>query len=115
VNLGSWLGSHLKKKIADTLISDTTYFKMNKPRVLVFLKAWTGDIEPFDILEEAWVQISGVPPKWCNWRSFRQISSTLGDMVEVDWNSLFANFFGMVRIKKPTRMFLRSLRKECLR
>jgi hypothetical protein len=25
---------------------------MNKPGVLVSLKAWTGDIEPYDILEE---------------------------------------------------------------
>jgi hypothetical protein len=30
-----------QKQIADTLISDITYFKMNKPGVLVSLKAWT--------------------------------------------------------------------------
>jgi hypothetical protein len=41
-----------QKKIADTLISDTTFFRMSKPRVLVSLKAWTRDIEPYDILEE---------------------------------------------------------------
>jgi hypothetical protein len=30
-----------QKQIANTLISDITYFKMNKPDVLVSLKAWT--------------------------------------------------------------------------
>jgi hypothetical protein len=30
---------------------------------------------------------------------FNQTTSTLGRMVEIDWNSLFSNFFRMVRIK----------------
>jgi hypothetical protein len=54
------------KQIANTLISDITYVKLEKERVLVSLKAWVGDIEPFDVLEEVWVQIRGVPPKWSN-------------------------------------------------
>jgi hypothetical protein len=45
------------------------------------------------------VHVSGIPPKWSNWKSFQQISSTLGRMMEVDWNSLFISFFSMVRIK----------------
>jgi hypothetical protein len=52
------------KKLANTLISDITYVKMKKAGVLVSLKAWSGDIEPYDVLEEVWIQISGVPPKW---------------------------------------------------
>jgi hypothetical protein len=87
------------KQVAATLISDTTYFKMCKEGVLVSLKAWNGDIDPYDSLEEAWVQISGVPPKWCNWKTFIQIASSLGKMIEIDCNSLFTSFFGMVRIK----------------
>jgi hypothetical protein len=54
------------KQIANTLISDITYVKLKKERVLVSLKAWAGDIEPFDVLEEVWVQIRGVPPKCSN-------------------------------------------------
>jgi hypothetical protein len=58
------------KQIAATLILDITYFKMKKEGVLVSLKAWTGDVEPYEALEESWVQISGVPPpplpKWSN-------------------------------------------------
>jgi hypothetical protein len=67
--------------------------------VLVSLKAWTRDVEPYANLEEAWVQIRGVPPKWSNWRMSCQIASSLGKMVEINWNSLFSSFFRMVRIK----------------
>jgi hypothetical protein len=52
------------KQIASTLISDTTYFKMKKEGVLVSLKAWTGDIEPYDTLDEVWVEVGGIPTKW---------------------------------------------------
>jgi hypothetical protein len=50
------------KQVVATLISDTTYFKMKKVGVLVSLKAWTGDIDPYDSLEELWVQFNGIPP-----------------------------------------------------
>jgi hypothetical protein len=65
----------------------------------VSLSAWTGDIDPYDVLDEVWVQISGIPPKWSNWKTFNQVDSSLGRLLEVDWNSLFASFFGMVRVK----------------
>jgi hypothetical protein len=87
------------KQIATTLISDITYFKMHKEGVLVSLSAWTGDIDPYDVLDEVWVQISGIPPKWSTWKTFRHISSSLGRMLEVDWNSQFSSFFGKVRMK----------------
>jgi hypothetical protein len=87
------------RKIVDTLISDITYFRMKKEEVLVSLKAWIRDIEPYDVLEEAWVQISGIPPKWSNWNTFRQITSSLGKMVKVDWSALFSSFFGLIRVK----------------
>jgi hypothetical protein len=50
------------KKISKTVIYDTTYFKLRKDGVLVSLKAWTGDIGPYDVLEEVWIQVSGIPP-----------------------------------------------------
>jgi hypothetical protein len=28
----------------------------------VSLKAWTGDIDPYDSLDEMWIQISAIPP-----------------------------------------------------
>jgi hypothetical protein len=72
------------KQIAKTLISDTTYFKLRKEGVLVSLKAWTGDIKPLDTLEEVWIQVKGVPPKWSTWRSFRQIASCVGKLLKID-------------------------------
>jgi hypothetical protein len=54
------------KQVSATLISDTTYFKLKKEGVLVSLKAWSGDIEPYNSLDLVWVQIRGVPPKWSN-------------------------------------------------
>jgi hypothetical protein len=51
------------KQITSTLISDITYFNMKKEGVLVSLKAWTGDIDPYDSLEEVWIQMSGIPPQ----------------------------------------------------
>jgi hypothetical protein len=36
----------------------------------VSLKAWTGDIDPYDSLEEAWIQMSGIPSKWSNWKTY---------------------------------------------
>jgi hypothetical protein len=50
-------------------------------------------------LEIIWVQIRGVPPKWSNWKCFRQIASSIGKMLEIDWTSLFSSFFSMVRVK----------------
>jgi hypothetical protein len=87
------------KQISATLISDITYFKMKKDGVLVSLKAWDGEIKPYDTLQETWVQISGIPPKWTNWRTLRQVSSSLGKLLEVDQNSLFSSFFSTVRVK----------------
>jgi hypothetical protein len=87
------------KSVSTILISKTTYFKMKKDSVLVSLKAWMGDIEPYDVLDEVWVQIRGVPPKWSSWRTFCQIASSLGKIIEIDWNSLFSGFFNMVRVK----------------
>jgi hypothetical protein len=49
------------KQIASTLISDITYFRMKKEGVLISLKAWTGDFEPYEAFEETWIQIRGVP------------------------------------------------------
>jgi hypothetical protein len=40
------------KQLADTLIFDTTYFKIRKEGVLVSLRDWKGDVEPYVFLYE---------------------------------------------------------------
>jgi len=63
------------------------------------LRVWNGNIEPISSLKEVWVQVRGIPPRWCDWVTLRQIASALGKLVEVDWQSLFGIYFAMIRIK----------------
>jgi hypothetical protein len=44
-----------QKHISATLISDVTYFRLKKEGVLVSLRDWIGDVEPYDELDEIWV------------------------------------------------------------
>jgi hypothetical protein len=44
-----------QKQISSTLIYDVTYFRLKKEGVLVSLRAWIGDVEPYDVLDEIWV------------------------------------------------------------
>jgi hypothetical protein len=59
-------------------------------------------------LTEVWVQIKGIPPKWVDWHTVREVASGIGLMVEVDWHTLFNSFFNMVRVKvqckNPTKV-----------
>lgn len=45
----------------------------------------------------------GIAPQWSDFSTFRQVGSTLGKLVEVDWNSLLTSYFEMVRIKIKCR------------
>ena len=48
------------------------------------LMVWNGDMEPISKLTKVWVQIRGIPPKWCDWVTVKQISSYMDMLVEVD-------------------------------
>jgi hypothetical protein len=52
---------------------------------------------------KTWIQLEGIPPKWCDWRGFAQMASGIGLMLEVDWSSLFKSFYEHVRIKVACR------------
>jgi hypothetical protein len=60
---------------------------------------WNGDVEPVGNLIEVWVQIRGIPPKWVDWDTIREVASILGLMIEVDWQAVFNSFFSLVRVK----------------
>jgi hypothetical protein len=45
------------------------------------------------------VQIIGVPSKWSDWVTIKEIASSLGKMNEIDWQTLFSSFFSVIRVK----------------
>lgn len=96
------------KKVEDIVMGDVIWFSLNKEGVMASLKVWDGEIKPIGRLIEAWVQVRGIPPKWCEWNVFQQVASSLGKLADIDWYSLLSNQFEMVRIKikckDPTRI-----------
>jgi hypothetical protein len=96
------------RKVENFVIGKASLFQLNKPKVVASLRLWNGDVEPVGSLIEVWVQIKGIPPKWVDWNTVREVASSLGLMIEMDWHSVFNNFFSSVRVKilckDPTRI-----------
>lgn len=74
-------------------------FNLRKEGVQVEVLKWLGDLKPYGELQDVWVQINGIPPRYCHWKVFAQIASGFGLMTEVDWATLFKSFYETVRIK----------------
>jgi hypothetical protein len=46
---------------------------------------WVEDLEQFSELKEVWIKMECIPPRWCDWRVFAQMSSGFGLLLEVNW------------------------------
>jgi hypothetical protein len=85
------------KKVED--MTDFNSFHLGKDGVLPSVKAWQGELEPYAKLDEVWIQIKGIPPKWCEWDVLDQFASSYGLLEEVDWQRLFGSFYETVRMR----------------
>jgi hypothetical protein len=85
------------KKVED--MADFNSFNLGKEGVLVSVKPWMGKLEPFAKLEEVWIKLKGIPPKWCVWVVFGQFASSYGLLEDVDWHGIFSSFYETVRMK----------------
>jgi hypothetical protein len=85
------------KKVTD--IMSLPSFNLRKVGVQVEVVEWVGDLDHFSVLKEVWIQVDGIPTKWCDYKVFSQIVSGFGLMVDVDWSSLFKSFYVKVRLK----------------
>lgn len=54
----------LDRKVEKLVIEKASMFDLNRPGVVGSLSVWDGDAEPIGRLDEVWVQIQGIPPKW---------------------------------------------------
>jgi hypothetical protein len=86
-------------KVERKVLGKATFFYLKNEEVMASLRVWNGDIEPVGQLEEVWVQITGIPPKWCDWITIKEIASSLGKLCEIDWQTLFSSFFSVVRVR----------------
>lgn len=89
-------------------------FNLRKEGVQVEILEQLGDLKPYGELQEVWVQLNGIPPKWCHWRVFAQIASGFGLMTEVDWSTLFKTFYETVRVKVACKDFIKIPRQRLL-
>jgi hypothetical protein len=89
------------RRVSD--IKNLSSFNLQKEGVQVEVMEWIGELEHFSELREVWMQLEGIPPRWCDWRMFAHMASSIGLLLEVDWSSLFKSFYGQVRLKIACR------------
>jgi hypothetical protein len=89
------------KKVAD--LKNLPSFNLRKEGVQVGVIKWIGDLDHFSSLTEVWIQVVGIPPKWCDWKVFAQLTYGLGLLMEEDWVFLFKYFYEKVRLKIDVR------------
>jgi hypothetical protein len=85
------------KRVED--MADFNSFNLGKQGVSVSVKPWQGELEPFAELEDVWIQLKGILPKWCEWSVFDQFASSYVILEDVDWQRIFSTFYETVRMK----------------
>lgn len=89
------------KKIQDLV--EYPSINLKKKGVTILFKDWNGELPAYDSLQEVWIEIGGLPPKWCSWNVIAQITSSLGFLLNVDWHGIFRSFYENVRVQVAVR------------
>jgi hypothetical protein len=71
-----------QRRISD--IKNLPSFNLRKEGVQVEVVELVRLLDHFSELREVWIQLEGIPPKWCDWCVFAQMASGLGLLLEVD-------------------------------
>jgi hypothetical protein len=71
--------------------------------VCVSFVDWNGDIPAYSEMEEIWVKVEGIPPKYLSWRVMMRVATALGIPVDVDWHEIFRSFYKVLRINVAVR------------
>jgi hypothetical protein len=88
-----------QRKVAD--IISLPSFNLRKEGVQVEVVEWVGDLDHFSELK-VWLQLEGIPPKWCDCKVFAQMTSGFDLLTDVDWTCLFKSY-EKIRVKIACR------------
>ena len=89
------------KKISELV--EYPSINLKKKGVSVSFEKWDGNMDHTSELTEVWINMEGIPIKWCSWKVIAQISSSLGVLVNVDWHKIFRSFLKTIRVKVAVR------------
>ncbi|KAM0920138.1 hypothetical protein ACQ4PT_007779 [Festuca glaucescens] len=89
------------KKVEDLI--EFPAFDLEADAVTVKIIAWDMEVAAMSELSELWVTVKGIPPKWCAWKTFAQVASVLGILMDIYWPTLFKSLYVSVWMKVAVR------------
>jgi hypothetical protein len=68
-------------------------FDLETEGVTVKIGLWDGDCPSLAELPVVWMLVRGIPPKKAAWKTFAQAVTSVGVLMDVDWNIFFKSFY----------------------